>query len=307
QAARPGTVLIAPATLDLVEGLVAVKSLGPAPVKGRTEPVELYELSGLGPARTRLEAAARRGFTRFVGRDAEIDVLSRSLERARAGQGRAVAIVGEAGVGKSRLVREFRESHRTEGWLVVKGGSASYGRSTPYLPIIEALKTYLGIHERDDQREIRQRVAGKLLTLDRMLVPLVTPLLELRVVPVYDGAWGAIDPPQRRQRILDAVKRLLLRESQVQPLLLVFGDLHWIDSESQALLDGLIESLPTARILLVVIYRPEYQHAWGGKTYYTQLRIDPLVPDSAEALLTTLLGQDESLETLKRALIERTG
>ncbi len=307
QAARPGTVLIAPATLHLVEGFVAVKPLGPVPVKGRSEPVEVYELSGIGPARTRLQAAARRGLTRFVGRDAEIDVLGRSLERAGTGQGQAVAIVGEAGVGKSRLIREFWESHRTEGWLVVKGGSASYGRTTPYLPVIEALKTYLGIHERDDQREIRQRVAGKLLTLDRTFEPLVTPLLALLDVPVDDAAWGALDPPQRRQRILDAVKRLLLRESQVQPLLLVFGDLHWIDSESQALLDSLIESLPTARILLVVTYRPEYQHAWGSKTYYTQLRIDPLVPESAEALLTTLLGQHESLGSLKRVLIERTG
>src|SRR2546428_2431503 len=117
---------------------------------------------------------------------------------------------------------------------------------------------------------------------------------------------AALAPPQRRQRTLEAVKRLLLRESRVQPLLLLFEDLHWTDSESQALLDGLIESLPTARILLVVSYRPEYQHAWGSKTYYTQLRIDPFPPESAEELLTALLGQDESLETLKRVLIERT-
>jgi tetratricopeptide (TPR) repeat protein len=149
-------------------------------------------------------------------------------------------------------------------------------------------------------------VAGKLLTLDRTLEPLLTPLLALLDVPVDDAAWRALDPPQRRQRTLEAVKRLLLRESQVQPLLLLFEDLHWIDSESQALLDGLIESLPTARILLVVSYRPEYQHAWGSKTYYTQLRIDPFPPESAEELLTALLGQDESLETLKRVLIERT-
>ena len=306
QLARPGTVLIAPATLHLVEGFVAVKSLGPVPVKGRSEPVEVYELSGIGPARTRLQAAARRGLTRFVGRDAEIEVLRRSLERAGAGHGQAVAIVGEAGVGKSRLIREFTRSHRTDGWLVLKSGSVSYGRTTPYLPVIELLKTYLSIQERDDQREIRERVAGKLLTLDRTLEPLLTPLLALLHVPVDDAAWDALDPPQRRQRILEAVKRLLLRESQVQPLLLIFGDLHWIDSESQALLDGLMESLPTARILLVVSYRPEYQHAWGSKTYYTQLRIDPLPPEIAEELLTALLGQDESLETLKRVLIERT-
>ncbi|PYO57280.1 MAG: hypothetical protein DMD83_10010, partial [Candidatus Rokuibacteriota bacterium] len=306
QAARPGTVLIAPATFHLVEGFVAVKSLGRVPVKGHSEPVEVHELSGIGPARTRLQAAARRGLTRFVGRDAEIEVLRRSLERAGAGHGQAVAIVGEAGVGKSRLVWEFTRSPRTHGWLVLESGSVSYGRTTPYLPVIELLRTYLSIQARDDQREIRERVAGKLVTLDWTLEPLVTPLLALLDVPVDDAAWGALDPPQRRQRTLEAVKRLLLRESQVQPLLLLFEDLHWIDSESQALLDGLIESLPTARILLVVSYRPEYQHAWGSKTYYTQLRIDPFPPESAEELLTALLGQDASLETLKRVLIERT-
>jgi class 3 adenylate cyclase/tetratricopeptide (TPR) repeat protein len=305
QAARPGTVLIAPATHDLVEGFVAMKSLGPVPVKGRRESVEAYELSGIGPARTRLQAAARRGLTRFVGRAAEIEVLRRSLEHAGARHGQAVAIVGEAGVGKSRLVWEFTRSHRTHGWLVLESGSLSYGRATPYLPVIELLKAYLSIQERDAQREIRERVAGKLLTLDRTLEPLLTPFLALLDVPVDDAAWGALDPPQRRQRILEAVKRLLLRESQVQPLLLLFEDLHWIDSESEALLDGMIESLPTARVLLLVSYRPEYQHAWGSKTYYTQLRIDPLPPESAEELLTALLGQDGTLEPLKRVLIER--
>jgi predicted ATPase len=191
--------------------------------------------------------------------------------------------VGEAGVGKSRLVWEFTRSHHTHGWLVLESGSVSYERATPYLPLIELLKAYLRIQDRDDQRERRERVAGKLLTLDRTLAPLLTPLLALLDVPVDDDAWGALDPPQRRQRILDAVKRLLLRESQVQPLLLLFEDLHRIDSESQELLDGLIERLPTARVLLLVTYRPEYQHAWGSKTYYTQLRIDPLPPGAAKS------------------------
>ena len=307
QAARPGTVLIAPATLDLVEGFVAVQPLGPVPVKGRREPVEVYELSGIGPVRTRIDAAERRGFTPFVGRDAESAVLERSLERAGAGHGQAVAIVGEAGMGKTRLVREFTRSRHVDGWPVLIGRSASYGRATPYLPVITLLKSYLGIQERDDPREIRQRAAAKLLTLDHTLEPLLTPLLALLDVPLDDTAWNALDSPQRRQRILDAVKRILLRESQVQPLILIFGDLHWIDSESQALLDGLLESLPAARILLLVTYRPEYQHGWGSKTYYTRVRIDPLASESAEALLTTLLGQDGSLEPLKRVLIERTG
>jgi class 3 adenylate cyclase len=306
QLARPGTVLIAPATRDLVDGFVAVKSLGPVPVKGRREPVEVYELSGIGPARTRLQAAAQRGLTRFVGRDAESEVLRRAHAQAGAGHGQVVAIVGEVGVGKSRLHWEFTRSHHADGWLVLRSRAVSYARGTPYLHVIELLKSYLWIQERDDAREMRERVADKLLTLDRTLEPLVTPLLALFDVSVDDAVWDALDPPQRRQCILEAVKRLLLRESQAQPLLLIFADLQWIDAESQALLDSLIESLPTARVLLLVSYRPEYQHAWGSKTYYTQLRIDPLPPASAEELLTALLGQDETLESLKRVLIERT-
>jgi class 3 adenylate cyclase/tetratricopeptide (TPR) repeat protein len=306
QMAKPGSVLVTGDTLKLAEGYVQVRRLGPISVKGLENPTAVYELTGVGPARSRLQASAARGLTRFVGRERELQQLAQALEHAGAGHGQAVAIVGEPGVGKSRLVWEFTRSHRAHGWLVLEGGSVSYGRATPYLPVIELLRAYLRIQERDDQRQIRERVAGKLLTLDPTLEPLLTPLLALLDVPVDDAAWGALDPPQRRQRILEAVKRLLLREGQVQPLLLLFEDLHWMDSESQALLDSLIESLPTARVLLLVSYRPEYQHPWGSKTYYTQLRIDPLPSQTAEELLTALLGQDGTLEPLKRALIERT-
>jgi class 3 adenylate cyclase/tetratricopeptide (TPR) repeat protein len=306
QMARPGSVLVTGDTLKLAEGYVRVRPLGPVTVKGIENPVEVHELTGVGPARSRLQVSAARGLTRFVGHERELDQLAQALEHVGAGHGQAVAIVGEAGMGKSRIVWEFTRSHRTHGWLVLEGGSVSYGRATPYLPIIRLLKAYLRIEERDDQREIRERVAGKLLTLDRTLEPLLTPLLALLDVPADDAGWDALDPTQRRQRILEAVKRLLLGESQVQPLLLLFEDLHWIDSESQALLDSLIESLPTARVLLLVNYRPEYQHVWGNKTYYTQLRIDPLPPESVEELLTALVGQDGTLDPLKRVLIERT-
>jgi class 3 adenylate cyclase/tetratricopeptide (TPR) repeat protein len=306
QMAKPGSALITGGSLKLAEGYIEVKPLGPVTVKGLDTPTEVYELTGLVPARSRLRASAARGLTPFVGREQEVQQLAMALERAAAGHGQAVALVGEAGVGKSRLVWEFTRSYRTHGWLVLESGSVSYGKATPYLPVIELLKGYLRIQERDDQREIRERVAGKLLMLDRALEPLLTPLLALLDVPVDDAAWDALDPPQRRQRTLDAVKRLLLRESQVQPLLVIFEDLHWIDSETQALLDGLTESLPTARLLLLVNYRPEYQHDWGRKTYYLQLRIDPLPSESAEELLNGLLGADRALGPLKRALIERT-
>jgi class 3 adenylate cyclase/tetratricopeptide (TPR) repeat protein len=306
QIAKPGSALITGATLNLAEGYVQVRPLGAVPVKGLEAPTPIYELTGTIPARSRLQASASRGLTRFVGRDRELEQLVQALERAAVGHGQAVAVVGEAGVGKSRLAWEFTRSHRVHGWLVLESGAVPYGKATPYLPVIELLKAYCGIQERDDPRAIRERVAGKLLMLDRTLEPLLTPLLALLDVPVSEASWAALDPPQRRQRTLDAIKRLLLRESQVQPLLLLFEDLHWIDADTQALLDGLMESLPTARILLLVNYRPEYQHAWGGKTYYLQLRIDPLRPENADALLTALLGEDQPLAPLKRLLIERT-
>ncbi len=307
QMAKPGSALITGATLNLAEGYLQVRPLGAVPVKGLETPAPVYELTGTMPTRSRLQASAARGLTRFVGRDRELEQLGQALERAAAGHGQAVAVVGEAGVGKSRLAWEVTRSYRTHGWLVLESGSVSYGKATPYLPVIELLKVYCQIQERDEPRAIRERVAGKFLMLDRALEPLLTPpLLALLDVTVEDAAWAALDPPQRRQRTLDAIKRLLLRESQVQPLLLILEDLHWIDAETQALLDGLMESLPTARILLLVNYRPEYQHAWGGKTYYVQLRIDPLPPESADTLLTALLGEDQTLAPLKRVLIERT-
>ena len=307
QLARPGTTLMTGNTLRLAEGYVKVKPLGPVPVKGLGEPVEVYEVTGPGPARTRLQAGATRGLTRFVGREAELDQLRRAAEWAGGSRGQVVAVVGEPGVGKSRLLYEFIHSHRTHDWLILESGSVSYGKATAYLPAIDLLKVYFQIDARDDVRKIREKVTGKLLTLDRALESTLPAFLALLDVPVEDQQWQALDPPQRRQRTLDAVKRLLLRESQVQPVVLVFEDLHWVDSETQALLDSLVEGLPTARLLLLVNYRPEYQHGWGSKSYYTQLRLDTLPPESAGELLRALLGEHAGLEPLRQVLITRTG
>ncbi|MBI2154928.1 MAG: AAA family ATPase, partial [Candidatus Rokubacteria bacterium] len=306
QMALPGSILLSADTLALAEGYVEVRSLGPLPVKGLEAPLEVFELTRAATVRSRFQAAAARGLTRFVGREGELDQLRQALERARAGHGQVVAIVGEPGVGKSRLYWEFSHSHRAQGWLVLESGSVSYGKATNYLPIIELLRAYFSIEHADDPRKIREQVTGKLLSLDRQVEPCVSPILWLLDVPVEDETWNRLDPPQRRQRILDGVKRLLLRESQVQPLMVLFEDLHWIDAETQALLESLVESLPTARLLLLVNYRPEYSHGWGSKTYYRQVQIDPLPPESAEALLDALLGSDATLAPFKRLVIERT-
>jgi predicted ATPase len=285
---------------------VGVKPLGPINVKGLSEPVEVYEILGAGPVRSRLQAAAARGLTRFVGRDAEVEQLRKALEQARAVHGQVVALVGEPGVGKSRLFYEFTRSHRTQGWLVLESGSVSYGKATAYFPVMDLLKSYFHIETRDAVQQVREKVTGKILTLDERLKNTVSPMLSLLEALFENDPFGLLDPPQRRIRILDGLKQLFLSESQRQPLVLVFEDLHWIDSETQAFLDNLLESLPTARLLLLANYRPEYQHRWANKTYYTQLRIDPLLPDSAEELLDSLIGNNSEFISLKQFLIERT-
>jgi class 3 adenylate cyclase/tetratricopeptide (TPR) repeat protein len=305
QLALPGTIRLTQSTLHLAEGFARVSPLGPVPVKGLEHPIEIYELQGATPTRSRFQVAVARGLTRFVGRDTEIAALGGALNRAAQGRGQVFAVVGDPGVGKSRLVYEFTRSHRTAGMLVLESRSVSYGKAAIYLPVIDLLKAYYQIDDRDDVRRIREKVTGKLLTLDEGLRPASSALLSLLDVQVDDPAWSALEPSERRRHTLEAIKTVLLRESEVQPLVIVFEDLHWVDSETQAFLDSLVESLPTARILLLVNYRPDYQHGWAGRSYYTQRRIDPLLPENAEELLRDLLGDDPSLARLKELILKQ--
>ena len=256
QIAQPGTTLLTRETLQLVRGYVTVRSTGSMTVKGLPGPIEAYELIGPGPARSRLQAAAMRGLTRFVGREGELAILQTTAERAAGGHGQVVCIVGEPGVGKSRLVREFLSEDLTAPWRVIETASVSYGQATPYLPIVALLRDYFGIEAGADLTSVPERIAARLREIDETLVPGTPVVCALLDVPVPDETWNTLDPTQRRRRILDFLRRLILRESQAQPLCLVMEDLHWIDSESQSLLDRLIESLPTARLLCLVSCRP---------------------------------------------------
>jgi class 3 adenylate cyclase/tetratricopeptide (TPR) repeat protein len=306
QLADPGSTLLTPETLALAEGFVQVTSLGPMAVKGLPGPVEVYELLGTSAVRSRLQAAAARGLSPFVGRDTEVEQLRRAVDQARQGRGQVLAIVGEPGVGKSRLTFELTHSHRIEGWLVLEAGAASHGKATSYLPVSMLLRSYFKLGERDTYEEIRTRISARLSALGESLWPAAPAFESLLGVPVADVRWQGLEPRQRRQHTLEASRRLFLRESQIQPLLLVLEDLHWIDAETQAWLDGLVDGLAAARLLLLVTYRPEYQHPWGNRTYYTQLRVDPLPREGAEDLLRALLGADTELASLRTLLIQRT-
>ncbi len=305
--ATSGGTLLTEHTFRHVEGFVKLTDLGPVPIKGITNPVHVYELLGVSPFRTRMQVAQQRGLTPFVGRAQELEVLAHAMDQAGNGLGQIVGVSGEAGVGKTRLFYEFTRNSPIQDWLLIETDSISYGKATAYLPVIGLLKTYCHIEDGDDDRTIHEKVSGKLVTLDEKLMPILPALLSLLDVPIDDPEWLRIDPPQRRERTLDAIKRLLLRESQVQPVCLVIENLQWIDSETQTLLDRLIESLPTANLLMLVNYRPEYQHGWGNKSYYTQMRLAPLPADSAQDLLSAVLGDAAELEALKNLLVDHTG
>ncbi len=323
--APTGSIAISEATRKLVEGYFLLKALGPALVKGLAEPVNVYEVTGLGPLRTRLQRAAGRGLTRFVGREAELAQMRRALELAREGHGQVVAAMGDPGVGKSRLFFEFKAAVQSR-CLILEAYSVSHGKASAYLPVIDLLKSYFKIAAEDDERARREKVAGKVMILDRTLEDTLPYLYALLGISESDDPLAALDPQTRRRRTLEAIKRILVRESLSQPLIVEFEDLHWIDSETQAVLNLIADAIATARILLLVNYRPEYHHQWGNKTYYTQLRLDPLGRESADEMLDALLGpvsappaqpsglplpdqgegRSVGIAPLKRLIIERT-
>jgi class 3 adenylate cyclase len=309
--ASGGAVVVSEGTYKLVAGYFECKALGAAKVKGVTEPVPIYEVLGVGPLRTRLQVAARRGLTRFVGRRAELEQLRRALEHAKAGHGQIVGVMGEPGMGKSRLVYEFKLTAQS-GVLVLEAFSASYGKASPYLPVIELLKSYFDIQVSDDERKRREKATGKVLTLDRSLEDTLPYLFALLGIEAQPSPLQQMDAQIRRRRTFEALKRLLFRESLNQPLLLIFEDLHWIDSETQGFLDSLSESVASAKVLLLTNYRPEYRPEWGQKTYYTQLRLAPFGKAEAEEFLDLLFGTDGGahgctpLQSLKQLILEKT-
>ncbi|MCY1254254.1 TOMM system kinase/cyclase fusion protein [compost metagenome] len=265
----------------------------------------MYEVLGLGALRTRLQVAAHRGLARFVGRHTELERLHEAMESVRAGHGKIVGVVGEAGVGKSRLFHEFKAcSH--QGCMVLETFSVSHGKAFPYLPLIDLLRNYFQITAHDDERLYRERVTGRLLTLDRALEEQLPYLLFLLGISEPSSVVSTVDATIRRQRTFEAVARLLVRESQNQPLMVLFEDLQWLDSETEAFLNVLIQYVPDASLLLLVNYRPEYAHEWVRDSCYTQLHLEPLGQAEVQGLLTVMLGDHPSLDPLKLLIQEKT-
>ncbi|MGH7932834.1 MAG: ATP-binding protein, partial [Candidatus Binataceae bacterium] len=303
--APTGSIVVTDRVQRLTKGYFEFKDLGPARIKGLSEPINIYEALGHGPLRTRLDASAARGLSKFVGRQSELDHVARALDLAKAGRGQVVAAIGEAGMGKSRLFRELKNTAQAEClWLEVP--SEPHGRTLSYMPVIELLKDFFEIVDQDDERQRREKVLAGLLALGRGSESSAPYLLALLGVSQADNIVTRMDEQIKRRRTLDAVSHLFLSKSLEQPLVVILEDLHRIDLETQALLDLLVDSIPAARILLLVNYRPEYQHQWGDRSCYSELRLDPMNQESANELLSAMLGDAAELEPVKRLIIDKT-
>jgi predicted ATPase len=232
-----------------------------------------------------LQRSAGRGLTKFVGRDREMEAMRTAADRAISGHGQIVAAMAEPGVGKSRLYFEFKAKSQS-GWMVLETFSVSHGKASAYLPVLDLLQGYFKIAGEDDERTRREKVAGKITILERSLEDTLPYLFSLLGIVEGNDPLAQMDGQLKKRRTLEAIKRIILRESLNLPLMVVFEDLHWIDDATQEFLNLLADSLGTAKILLLVNYRPEYSHQWNSKTYYTQLRLDPLGQESADEMLS---------------------
>lgn len=302
-----GEIGVTAETARRAEGFVELQGPVAKTLEGAAEPVDLFTLRARTPLRLRWEARSARELARFVGRETEIARLGALFDRAAHGAGQVATIVGEPGMGKSRLVHEFVHSRFAQGYAILETGTTSHETSATYLAIARLLHAWFAIEERDSQAAAVEKLRAGIGTLDPALAPVMTPLMALLDLPVEDEHWSTLNPPQKRQRTLEAVKTLVMRQSEARPLVLVIEDLHWCDPGTQAVLDHLVDGMAACRVLLLMTHRPEYRHQWFAKSYFSQLRLEPLGTENADRLLRELLGDDPDLRDLRRQLIERTG
>ena len=305
--ARPDSVQVSGNTHRLARDYFEFASLGKVAVKGKEKPQEAYELVRTSEVETRIEASAAKGLTRFVGRGKDIEALREASRRASSGSGQAVGIVGEAGVGKSRLILELRKAISKDEYTCLQGLCLHYGGSMPYLPILDIVKSYFNIQEEDREYVIKRRAREGLSELDEKLLGCISCFHELLSVQVEDEKYLQLEPQQRRQRVFEAIRDLFIRISQEKTLLLVVEDLHWIDKTSQEFLDYLIGWLANTPILLVLLYRPEYTHSWGSKSYYTQISLDQLSVRNSGDLVQAILEEGEVVPELNELILGRAG
>jgi len=303
--AKPGTVLVSSDTYKIARDFFNFDPLGKVEVKGKEEPVEAYQLIEAGEVETRIGASVARGLTKFVGRQREIVALKEAYEKVHSGSGQVVGIVGEAGVGKSRLILELKGVLPKEEYTCLEGQCLHYGGLMAYLPLLDILRSYFDIKEGDREFVIKKKMAEKIAHLDENLEVVVPPLHDLLSLKVEDVNYMMLEPQQKRDRIFEAIRDLLIRESQNRPLIIAIDDLQWIDKTSEEFLTYLIGWLANARILFIILYRPEYTHQWASKSYYSQIGVDQLPTETSAELVQAILEGGEVVPELREIVLNR--
>ena len=306
QLAEPGKVFLSEHTAALAGGYFALRDLGRTQVKGVLDPLAVFALEGAGRLRTRFDVSRARGLTRFVGRDDDLATLEAALDGARRGNGQVVGVVGEAGLGKSRLCFEFLERCRARELQVFEGHAVAHGKNIPFLPMLQVFRAYYGITEQDSDRTARDKIAGRLLLLDESFREMLPVLFEFFGVPDPDRPPLRLSPEVRERQLFAVLRRLVRPEVQTEPAVTLIEDLHWIDGGSEAFLEQWVEAIGGTRGLLLLNFRPEYHAGWMQKSYYRQLPLTPLGPEAVRSLLEDLLGHDASLRGLADAIHART-
>ncbi|MDQ2631145.1 MAG: AAA family ATPase [Actinomycetota bacterium] len=305
--AEPGKAYLTEDTAELARGYLELKDLGEFEIKGASQPVEVFELAGVGRARSRLDLARERGFTAFVGRETELARLDKALDRARKGEATAVGVVAEPGVGKSRLYHEFGQRCRTEGLEVFEAQAQAHGKSIPFMPILQMLRSFYGISDQDPEQLAREKIAGRSLLLDPGFADDLPLVFDFLGVPDPERPAPRMNPEGRQRALADFLCRLVSNPARRKTLVLIVEDLHWIDEGSQMMLHGLIEGMSGTPTLVLVNYRPEYSPAWAESPSFEACALHPLDQGSTAKLLRDLAGEDPSLDGIDEPIHERTG
>jgi len=299
--AEPGTTYVSDNTFKLTEGLFRFEALGEREIKGKEKPLRVYQIIAPSARRTRFDVSAERGLTPFVGRERELELLLDGFERSKEGRGQAISVISDAGIGKSRLLYEFRKAVTNEDVTFLEGRCLSYSRNIAYHPIVDVLRANFDIQDTDTDKEIREKVTGGLQFLKVDVTSTLPYLLEL--LSVKDSGIDKIpmSPEARKDRTLEALKRVTIRGSEARPLIMAIEDLHWMDRSSEDALKGLLESIPGARIFLIFTYRPEFVHTWGSRSYHSQVTLNKMSNRESLAMIEHVFATrniDQQLEDL---------
>ncbi|MFQ5918249.1 MAG: adenylate/guanylate cyclase domain-containing protein, partial [Candidatus Binatia bacterium] len=304
--ARPGTILGTGNTHKLARDFFEFKSLGKVEVKGKEGLQEAFELIKTSEVETRIGASVAKGLTRFVGRKNSMGAFMEAYEKAKSGSGQVVGIVGEAGVGKSRLLLEFKNRLPQGEFAYLEGRCLHYGGSMAYLPILDILRSYFDIQEGDREYLVKKKMEEKILQLDESLKSILPPFQEILSLKVDEDAYLQLEPQQRKLKAFEAIRDLLVRESENKPIVLVVEDLQWIDKTSEEFLNYLIDWLANTHILLILLYRPEYTHQWGSKSFYIKIGVDQLTMKTSAELVQAILEGSEIVPELRELILNRT-